>query len=388
MRIDVSTLAFIFRSCKKLIGFSVSVPLGKGSSSDTDSIISIPIHGLSDSTTHLTAEDIKELGEAVSRLQYLSCEVSVSSPMCHPIANVFTSNLGPLLRELHFSGVDFETDVSLCSKLGPNLEILRLTECAILDDSTLLVVPKQCPNLRVLDLWGSTSVSDLSVVPILQACDKLQAVDITFTSVGSRTVELLASSTIAPMIHTIFMEGIIVSPKILHDLIRQRGPLLRELILCGCLENATNVNEVLSFISTYAPNLRQLDVVGCAGPNPAQQSPAENNNTAPAEAGPQPPPTVTAPAGGTTPESSSDVTASADSTNPAQAAPAQEGEQPQTSPVKISSEAIWAVVEACDKLETFAIDEYAVEPAVFKELKAKKIEVEGVVVSPFWGIHF
>ncbi|KAJ3216211.1 hypothetical protein HDU67_009785 [Dinochytrium kinnereticum] len=351
MRLDVPTLAYIFKCCPKLIGFSVTLPVTKSDTPPIDATPPAPttaststlvmagttLDPLPIATTSLNDVEMSELGASISRLQYLLCEASATQPLSYTVSNVFASNLGVGLREVHFSGVDFLPDVPLCSRLGPNLEILRLTECSAIDDTTLSVVPLSCPKLRILDLWGSPSVTDASVVPIVRSCRELEAIDITFTSVSVATIESLASShhLHAPNLHTIFMEGLSCPSTTLVNLIHRRGNRLRELILCGCLDSGTEVDDVLMAIAEHASSLRQLDVVGCVGP--------------------------IAPAGGL--EGSV-------------------GGGP-----RISSRAVWAVMGGCKRLETFALDEFAVEAGVFQELK-RRFELEGVFVSPFWGVHF
>ncbi|KAJ3106271.1 hypothetical protein HDU97_006722 [Phlyctochytrium planicorne] len=388
LRMDVGTLAHIFNHCPKLVGFSLSTPQVKvdaaagGAAVPSTSELTVASTATSEtlglfstmaasSNLVLKFKEISKSEEAalalgISRLQYLLFEMNGGGSSLAAVAKILASNLGPNLRELHFSGIETLSEVSLCSKVGPKLEILRLTECAAIDDTTLLRLPSQCPNLRILDLWGSPSVSDISIVPILRSCSKLEALDVTFTAATMSTIEYIASSprTVVPRLHTIFMENVSCPSRVIIEMIKTRGELLRELILCGCLSSFEEVNDVLLAIAGHAKNLRQLDVVGCTGHSNFVM---EQGNAMLVDVDQQAAPAAVVDAEGS---------AAAETQTPTP-----------TQVPTISSNAINVVALECKLLETFAIDEAVVEPSLFATLK-RKFEVEGVFVSTFWGTHF
>ncbi|KAI8852042.1 hypothetical protein BC829DRAFT_441054 [Chytridium lagenaria] len=227
------------RCCPKLIGFSITFlkitsshltpllhPLCQPRYRNPLSISAAPIftltHPPDNSPSDLISDrDMRDLGESISRLHYLLCEVPSASPLANQVASTFTST----------PGTSHSVPGSVLT-----LRSYASTECLSIDDNTLSVIPLQCPNLRILDLWGSPSVSDLSVTPIIKSCTKIEAIDITFTSILSANV--------------------VQTPRT---------------YLCGCLETGRDVDDVLAAIAEWAVELRQLDVVGCVGPPPAEE---------------------------------------------------------------------------------------------------------------------
>ncbi|KAI9362050.1 hypothetical protein DFJ73DRAFT_756894 [Zopfochytrium polystomum] len=307
--------------------------------------------------------------------------------------------LSPSLRELHLSGIA-SNDVlhSVSSRLMPELEILRLTECSGLTDETMISIAGRCQGLRVLDVWGSVHVTDAGIsafatpdhvinddlqnsIPPSRGAS-LEAVDITYTAVTDRGISVLSA---CPRLHTVFMEGISCSVDSIIELIKKCGPRLRELILCGCLErqNGTAEFELLVAGEPEAEERRapagwpfgRDGGIDTGASHSAPGPPAESMDTRMDQEQ------------SSTSSSMSDVERTLFSL--AEHCPNLVQLDVVACGDRICGSAVLAVLRSCSSLRTFAVEESAVGSTMWRWMKEKSgYEVEGVFVSPFWGVNF
>ena len=73
----------------------------------------------------------------------------------------------------------------------PNLEVLILSECIFLTDSTIRSVVNSCPNLAHLNLSFCCSLTDASIELLCVGCQKLEYLDISFCGRAVSDVSLL-----------------------------------------------------------------------------------------------------------------------------------------------------------------------------------------------------
>lgn len=484
LNITIQTLSYLFSQCPQLSCLSVTLyPLEHGANDQTDITLTSltpaaesptnPNSLFSSSSSSTSAPKTTSLLTAPLRLRKLLIQVrtrpasttnTTFAPAAAAAADTDEDVIDlfhtppdltflpallsvPTLTELHLSGIPASHAPLLpigdtTQGLAPTLQVLRLTECASLDDVTLICAlgggggqsggggkisstarRRPLSDLRVLDLWGSQQVSDVFIqhhfgdgndtydkaagvmlggvlLPPPVELKRLQALDVTCTAVTEDGVAMVARAVAAAAekakrdaaasasaavgvdgeeggLHTVFMEGVECEGRKLIGIVEILGKGLRELVVGGCLMAAhddgdhgvgggghvvaalpptstlsphvdmpqlfnttrasqpitthalplaplppppqTTIDRLLISLSTYAPNLEQLDITGCGD--------------------------------------------------------------------HISKAAIEAVVKGCPLLRTFVVDETAVDASVLSMLR-ERYEIDGVFLSSFWAVDF
>src|SRR5258708_6685887 len=186
------------------------------------------------------------------------------------------------IRSIHLSEHSTCMTDGSCVRLALciRFELLTLSGCSLLTDSSLITVFSACPGLVAVDLSGVTEVTDASIKALASSTVKLQGINLSkcklITDEG-----VLAVARSAPILRRIKLHGLSLITDVSVSAVAKNCPLLLEIDLSNC----TKLTDIcIRDIWQYQHHLREFQLSNItnltddAFPSPLPSLPARSNN--------------------------------------------------------------------------------------------------------------
>lgn len=160
-------------------------------------------------------------------------------------------------------------ELYVCPKLLPTRAMLvsgtllkvALPGCALVDDSVMSEVARNCPRLEILDLRACELVTDKGILEIARHCPQLTYLNVGRVkhSEGITDLSIVAISQ-NTRVETLGLAGCAVSDETVLAIARHSGPRIERLSLNQCHRIT---DHSMCELLRSAPKLQVLEIVGC-----------------------------------------------------------------------------------------------------------------------------
>ncbi|ODQ65438.1 RNI-like protein, partial [Nadsonia fulvescens var. elongata DSM 6958] len=160
-------------------------------------------------------------------------------------------------------------EIYMCPSILPPLELftsslrnILLPGCALVNDSTLYAIGRNCPDLETLDLRACSRITDQGLKFIARTCLKLKTLNVgqTLNSRSGITHNSIKEIARYTSVTTLGVSGCAITDQTVWEIALYRGKNLERLSLNNC---KLLTNESIPRILGYVPNLSVLEMRGC-----------------------------------------------------------------------------------------------------------------------------